>query len=77
MKNCMVALTLFCSVSGSRALKAGGSYATTSGFQEAVLRQLKVMPPAKCKCPDGYEMRDNTCVQMIETDPLVNACVAL
>ncbi|KAL8444237.1 hypothetical protein Emag_005594 [Eimeria magna] len=69
MKNCMAAITLFCTVSGSRALKAGDSYATADGFREAVLRQLKVMPPAKCTCQEGYVMRDGSCIRTVESHP--------
>lgn len=57
MKYCMVAVTLFCSASGSRALKAGDNYATdgTDEFREALLRQLKEI------CRSG-RMVDDLCV---------------
>lgn len=76
MKHSMVAVTLFCSVSGSRTLKAGDDHAFTDGFTEALLRQLKVMPPAKCRCPDGYVLHDGTCIQSIEVEAQVNRITA-
>lgn len=72
MKYWMAAIALFCSVSGSRSLKAGDDYATVDGLAEALHRQLKVVAPAKCNCHDGYAMRDGSCIRSVESEPEVN-----
>lgn len=71
MRNYTIAIALFCSATGSRSLPAGDN-AAADGFAETLLRKLKVMPPAKCTCQDGFTLIDGTCTRSIETDPQVN-----
>ncbi|CDJ43463.1 oocyst wall protein COWP, putative [Eimeria tenella] len=68
MRNYIIAIALFCSATGSRSLPAGDN-AAADGFAETLLRKLKVMPPAKCTCQDGFTLIDGTCTRSIETDP--------
>ncbi|CDJ48400.1 oocyst wall protein COWP, putative [Eimeria brunetti] len=69
MRHYIIAVTFFCSATGSRSQTAADGDASAKVFAGAAMRQLKAMPPAKCMCQDGYTLIDGTCIMTIESLP--------